>query len=35
MNLDKMYSCTNDHETICLKNVIKNPNILVRDFTLV
>lgn len=34
MNLEKIYPRTNDHETVYLKNVIKNPNILVGDFTM-
>ena len=34
MNLEKIYPRTNDRETVYLKNVIKNPNILVGDFTM-
>lgn len=34
MNPEKIYPRTNDHDTIYLKNVIKNPNILVGDFTM-
>ena len=34
MNPENIYPRTNDHETVCLKNVIKNPNILVGDFTM-
>ena len=34
MNPENIYPRTNDHETVYLKNVIKNPNILVGDFTM-
>ena len=34
MNPEKIYPRTNDRETVYLKNVIKNPNILVGDFTM-
>ena len=34
MNPEKIYPRTNDHETVYLKNVIKNPNILVGNFTM-
>lgn len=34
MNPDNIYPRANDHDTVYLKNVIKNPNILVGDFTM-
>ena len=34
MNLEKIYPRTNDHETVYLKNVVKDPNIIVGDFTM-
>ena len=34
MNPEKIYPRTNNRETVYLKNVIKNPNILVGDFTM-
>lgn len=34
MNPENIYPRTNDHETVYLKNVIKNPNILVGNFTM-
>ena len=34
MNPENIYPRTNDRETVYLKNVIKNPNILVGDFTM-
>lgn len=34
MNPENIYPRTNDHATVYLKNVIKNPNILVGDFTM-
>ena len=34
MNPENIYPRINDHETVYLKNVIKNPNILVGDFTM-
>ena len=34
MNPENIYPRTNDHETVYLKNVIKNPNILVGEFTM-
>ena len=34
MNPENIHPRTNDHETVYLKNVIKNPNILVGDFTI-
>ena len=33
MNPENIYPRTNDHGTVYLKNVIKNPNILVGEFT--
>ena len=34
MNPEKIYPRTNDHETVYLKSVVKNPNIIVGDFTM-
>lgn len=34
MNSEKIYPRTNDHETVYLKSVVKDPNILVGDFTM-
>ena len=34
MNPENIYPRTNDRETVYLKNVIKNPNILVGEFTM-
>ena len=34
MNKKKIYPRTGDHETIYLKNVITNPNIIVGDYTM-
>lgn len=34
MNSEKIYPRTNDHETVYLKNVVKDPNIIVGDFTM-
>lgn len=34
MNPENIYPRTNDHGTVYLKNVIKNPNILVGEFTM-
>ncbi len=34
MNPEKIYPRTNDHETVYLKSVVKNSNILVGDFTM-
>lgn len=31
---DKIYPRTNDYETVYLKNVITNPNIIVGDYTM-
>lgn len=34
MNSEKIYPRTNDHETVYLKSVVKDPNIIVGDFTM-
>ena len=34
MNPEKIYPRANDHETVYLKSVVKNPNIIVGDFTM-
>lgn len=34
MNPEKIYPRTNDHETVYLKSVVKNPSIIVGDFTM-
>ena len=34
MNSEKIYPRANDHETVYLKSVVKNPNIIVADFTM-
>lgn len=34
MNPEKIYLRTNDHETVYLKSVVKNPSIIVGDFTM-
>ena len=34
MNPEKIYPRTNDHETVYLKSVVKNPNIIVGNFTM-
>ncbi len=34
MNPEKIYPRTNDHETVFLKSVVKNCNIIVGDFTM-
>ena len=34
MNPEKIYLRTNDHETVYLKSVVKNPNIIVGNFTM-
>ena len=34
MNPEKIYPRTNDHDTVYLKSVVNDPNILVGDFTL-
>lgn len=34
MNPEKIYPRTNDHETVYLKSVVNDPNILVGDFTI-
>ena len=34
MNPEKIYPRTNDHETVYLKSVVKNSNIIVGDFTM-
>ena len=34
MNPEKIYPRTNDHETVYLKSVVKNPSIIVGNFTM-
>lgn len=34
MNPERIYPRTNDHETVYLKSVVKNSNIIVGDFTM-
>lgn len=34
MDPEKLYPRTNDHETVYLKNVAEDPNIIVGDFTI-
>ncbi|HJD21280.1 MAG TPA: CatB-related O-acetyltransferase [Candidatus Gemmiger faecigallinarum] len=34
MNPEKIYPRTNDHETVYLKSVVKDPSIIVGDFTI-
>ena len=34
MNSEKIYPRANDHETVYLKSVVKNSNIIVGDFTM-
>ncbi len=34
MNPEKIYPRANDHETVYLKSVVKNPNIVVGEFTM-